>query len=93
MVFRHFVESAVNDLAFNASLHVGNFFGTLVDEQYHKGYVGIIFRNAVRDFFKQCCFARFRGRHNHTALPFSDWRDKVDFADCEVVFAARVFKF
>ena len=38
-------------------------------------------------------FARFRRRHDHTALPFSDWRDKVDFADCEVVFAARVFKF
>ena len=56
----------------NGSLHVGNFFGTLVDQKAHQMHFGIVRRNGRCDILQDRGFARLGRRNDKTTLAFAD---------------------
>ncbi len=78
MIVAFLVKRAVNDLSFDATLHVGHFFGALVDQKHHQLHFGRIDGDRMRDHFQKGGFTCFRRRNDHSALSLSDRRDQVD---------------
>ena len=74
------VEGRGNDFAAHRALHVGDFLGTLVDEQHDQIALGVIFSDRLRNVLQQNGFAGTGRRHDQRALAFADRRDDVDDA-------------
>ncbi|MBG9885384.1 hypothetical protein ABE10_02035, partial [Bacillus toyonensis] len=80
VVLRGAVERRGDDLAFDRALHVGDLFGTLVDEHDHEVHLGVVLRDRVRDLLQHDRLAGLRGRHDEAALALADRGDEVDDA-------------
>ena len=89
---RRFVEGRGNDLAFDRALHVGDFFGPLVDQQNDQVALGMIGRDRVGDILQQNRLTGPRRRHDQAALAFAERRYDVDHARRQVL-DGRVFDF
>ena len=74
------VEGGGDDLAFDRAAHVGDFFGSLVDEQRKEVAFGMIGRNGVGDFLEQGRLAGFGRRHNERPLPLADRTEQIEDA-------------
>ena len=60
--------------------HVGDLFGTLVDEQHDDVALGVVALDRVHDLLDDRRLARLRRRHDHAALALADRRDEIDDA-------------
>ena len=77
------VERGADDFRLDGALHIGDFFGSLVDEQHDEPHLGMVPRNAVGDFLQQDCFAALWGRYDETALTLPDRCEHVNDAHRE----------
>ena len=75
-----FVEGRGDNFGIDRACHVGNFFGTLVDEEHHEIGVGIVGGNGVGDLLHQNRLTRFGLRDDEGALSLADGRKQVDDA-------------
>ena len=66
------IKGRRNNFAFNQTLHLGNFFRTFVDQQYHQHTVRMVVSNALGNVLQQHGFTRFRRCHNQTTLATTD---------------------
>ena len=78
------VERRGDDFAVDRALHVGDFFGTLVDEQRHDVRVRMIDRDRVRDVLEQRRLSGFRRRDDERALALADRAEQIDDARREL---------
>ena len=78
------VEGRGDDFAVDRALHVGDFFGTLVDEQRDDVRVGMVDRDRVGDVFEQRRLAGLRRRDDQRALALADRREQIDDARREL---------
>ena len=78
------VERRGDDFAVDRALHVGDFFGTLVDEQRDDVRVGMIDRDRVRDVLEQRRLTGFRRRDDQRALALADRAEEIDDARREL---------
>ena len=72
-----FVERGGNHLSPDVALHVGDLFGTLVDQQHDQKDLGVILRNGIRDPLQQHGLAGARRRHDQPALPLAEGAEQV----------------
>ncbi len=85
VALRRFVEGGRDDLAAHRALHVGDFFGPLVDEQHDQVDLGVVLGDAVGDVLQQHRLAGARRRDDQAALALADRRQQVDDAARQVV--------
>ena len=86
-----FIERGTDYFAPHRTLHVGDFFGTLVDQQNDQRNFGVIGGDRIRDVLQQHRFAGAGRRDDQAALAFSDRRDEIHHAAREIV--PRCFQF
>ena len=89
VALRRFVKGGGDDFASDASLHFGDFFRALVNEQHDEVALGVVLADGLGDVLQHHGFARFRRRDDEAALAFADGRDEVNHARGDV-FAAAV---
>ena len=75
-----FVESGGNDLGLDAALHVCDFLGTLVDEEYYDVYFGVVLDYRVRYVLEQYCLTGLWLCDDKSALAFAYRGEHVDYA-------------
>ena len=83
-----FVERGADDLAvgaFDLPLHVGDFFGPLVDEQHDHVGVGVVRENGLGHFLEQDGFAGAGWADDETTLAEADGDEHVDDAHFDLV--------
>ncbi|GAA4074115.1 hypothetical protein GCM10023065_31010 [Microbacterium laevaniformans] len=80
MVFGGTVEGGGDDLTLDGPLHVGDLFGTLVDEHDLESGPRVVRRDRVGDLLQHDRLAGIGGRDDEAALALSDGRDEVDDA-------------
>ena len=83
---RRLVEGRGNHFALHRALHVGDFFGTFVDQQHDQIALRMIVRDRVGDVLQEHGLAGARRRHDQGALAFADRRDDVDNARRQILF-------
>ena len=74
------VKGRSDNFAFNQTLHLGHFFRTFVDQQYHQNAIRMVVRNALRDILQQHGFTGLRRRNNQTTLAAADRRCQIQDA-------------
>ena len=79
------VEGGADDFAAHRALHVGDFFGALVDQQHDQRDLGMIGGDGVGDALQQHRFAGARRRDDQAALALADGRQQIHHAAGEVV--------
>ena len=91
------VERRGDDLGFDGAGHIGDFLGTLVNEQHHQVGFGMVGGNRVGDVLHQNGLTRFGLGDDEGTLTLSDGRKEIDDARREIrgfrVAAERVFFF
>jgi hypothetical protein len=80
------VEATTSPL--HRARHLGDFLGTLVDEQHDQGDVGIVGGDGVGDVLHHHRLAALRAGHQQAALALADRRDHVDDARGDVLLGA-----
>ena len=80
-----FVEGGGDDFAFDGALHVGDFFGPLVNEQHDEDDFGVVRRDGVGDGLQQHGFAGARRCDDEAALAFADRGEQVHDTATDVV--------
>ena len=78
--FWRLVERRGDDFSFDAADHVGDFFGTLVDEKDDEDDFGMVRRDGIGDVLHDDRFARSRRGDDESALSFSDRRGEIEDA-------------
>ena len=78
------VERRGDDFAVDRPLHVGDFFGPLVDEQRDDVGVGMVDRDRVGDVLEQRRLTGFGRRDDQRALALADRREEIDDARREL---------
>ncbi len=84
MTVGRLVEGRCDHFGIDAAHHVGDFLGTLVDEEYHDISLGVIFGDSVGNILKKNSLAGLGRRHDQTTLPLADRREHVDYAGREI---------
>lgn len=84
------VKGGIDHFALYRALHIGDFFGTFVDEKHFEFNIRIVLSDCARNHLQKSRFARFRRRNDDSALSFADGRYKVYATSC--VFSCRSFK-
>jgi len=77
-----------HDLAFDRTLHIGDFLRPLVDQQHDQEAFRMIGGNGMRDVLQEHGLAGARRRHDQGALALADRRHDVDDARREVLLVA-----
>jgi len=77
--FRRLIESRAYDLALYRTLHIGDLFGTLIDQEDYKDDVRIVLHDGVRDLLQQYRLAAIRLRDDKTSLAFADRGQEVHY--------------
>ena len=85
MALRRLVERRGDHLAVHRPLHVGDFFGPLVDQQDDQVHLGVVERHRLRDALQEHRLAGARRRDDQAALPLPDRRHQVHHAARQVV--------
>jgi hypothetical protein len=71
------VEGGGDDLSLDRTLHVGDFFGALVDEQDDEDDLRVVRGDGVGDGLQKHGLASTRRRDDEAALAFADWGEQV----------------
>ena len=79
-----FVEGRGDDLALDRALHVGDFFGALVDEQDDQPDVRVVGGDGIGDLLHEDGLAGAGRGHDQAALPFADGDQQVHDAGGDV---------
>ena len=74
------VQAAGHHLALDAPLHVGDFFGPLVDQQHDQLHVGIVVRDGLADVLQHDRLAGPRRGDDQRALSLAQRREQVHHA-------------
>ena len=74
------VKGRSHNFTLHQTLHLGHFFRTLVNQQYHQHTVRMVVGNALRDILQQHGFTRFWRCHNQTTLTTTNWRSQIQNA-------------
>ena len=82
------VEGAGDDFAAHRARHLGDFLGTLVDQQHDQVALRMVGRDRRGDVLQQHRLAGLRRRHDQAALAFADRRDQIDDAGGQILGAA-----
>ena len=61
----------------HGALHVGHFFGPLVDEQHDEVHFRMVLRHGLGDVLQEDRLAGARRRHDQAALALADGREQV----------------
>src|SRR5664280_2157756 len=72
------VEGRGDDLTLDRPLHVGDFLGTLVDQDHHEVGLRVVGRDGVGDRLQDESLARLGRADDQTALTLADRSDEVD---------------
>ena len=80
-----FVEGRTDHFALDGALHVGDFFGTLIDEENDEGDVGMIGGNGVGDGLEEHRLAGTGRSDDKAALALADRHQQVHDAAGEIV--------
>ena len=86
------VECAGDDLTLYRTPHVGDFFGSLVDQQHHQVNIGIVGFDRMRDLLHHRCLAGLWRRDDEAALALTDRRHQIDDARGEIHGVAGSFE-
>src|SRR5690606_29865248 len=78
MARRRLIEGGGDDLTLHRTLHVGDFFGTLVDQQNEKVAFRMVGGDGMSDILQQNRLTSARWRHDQTALALTERRNQVD---------------
>ena len=78
VLVRWTVEGGGDHFALHRSAHVGDFFGSLVDQQHDEFHLGVILLDARGNGLHDRGLACLRRRHDDAALTLADRRDQVD---------------
>jgi len=73
-----FIEGGGDDLTLHGALHLGDFFGPLVDEQHDQIDLGMIRGDRRRDVLQQHGLAGLGRRDDEAALALADRRHEID---------------
>ena len=84
VLFGRTVEGRRRNFTTNAATHVGDFFGTLVNEQHDEVHVGIVRLDGLCDLLHHRGLTGLRRRHDEATLAFADGGDEVHDARCQV---------
>ena len=84
VVLRRQVEGGAVDFAVDAALHVGDFFGAFVHQQYDQLHFRVVVGDAVGQLFHQLRFTRSRRCDDQSPLPFADGGEKIQHAPGEL---------
>ena len=85
------VEGGTDHFAAHRALHVGDFFGALVDQQHDQRDFGMVGGDGIGDALQQHRFAGAGRRDDQAALPFADGREQIHHAardSCRARFRA-----
>jgi len=74
------VEGRGNHLALHRALHIGDFFGPLVDEEHDQVHLGVVLRDAVRDVLQQHRLAGPGRGDDQAALALADRHEQIEDA-------------
>ncbi len=85
VALRRLVERRRDHLAVDRSLHVGDFFRTLVDQQDDQVDLGVVLRHRLRDGLQQHGLAGARRRDDQSALALAERRHQVHDARRQVL--------
>ncbi len=78
MFFNGVVVARCEDDSRNVALHVGDFFGALIDEKQDKFDVRVIVMDAVRDVLEEDGFSRTRRSDDEPALAEAYGSEQID---------------
>ena len=79
------VEGRTHDLAANGSLHVGDLFGALVDQQHDQMHVRMVGGDRICDGLQQHRLAGTRRGDDERPLALAQRRDQIHGAAAEVL--------
>ena len=79
------VERGADDFALHGPLHVGNFFGPLVDEQHDQDDFRVIGRDGICDRLQQHGLAGSGRSDDQPALAFANWRKQIHHAAADAL--------
>ncbi len=71
------IERRADHFGLHVLLHVGDLFGSLIDEQHDQRHLRVILQHRVGDFLHDDRLARARWRDDQAPLAFADRRDDV----------------
>ena len=74
------VKGGSNHFTFHQTLHLGHFFRTFVDQQYHQDTVRVVVCDALRDVLQQHGFTGFRRRDDQTTLAAANRGGQIQYA-------------
>ena len=80
VALRSFVEGGADDFALDGALHVGDFFGALVDEQHDERDFRMIDGDGIGHGLQHHGFAGARRSDDQAALAFADGAEQVEHA-------------
>ena len=85
-----FIERRGHHLAFDRTLHFGNFFGALIDQQNDQVNLGKVCRDGMSNVLQHHGLAAFRTGHQQAALTLADRGDDIDDASGQVFFGLDI---
>ena len=83
-----FVEGGRDYFTFDHPLHLGHFFRTLVNQQYHQHTFRVIRCNRLSDILQQNGFTGFWRSNDQTTLTATDWRGQIQYPGSDIFFTA-----
>ena len=94
VAFCWLVEGGRDDFGLDGACHVGDFFGSLVDEEHHHVDFGVVLGNGVGDVFHEHGLTCLGLRYDEGALTFADGGKEVYHTDAHgVTFACAEVEF
>ena len=83
------VESRGNNLPFDTTLHISDFFGTFIDQQNDQIALWVVLFDRIGDILQQNGFTSPWRRHDQTTLAFTNGRHQIDDT-CRAVLDRRI---
>ena len=83
-----FIEGRGDDLGFDVFLHVGDFFGALVDQEDDQDHLGVVLVDRVGELLHQDGLTSLRLGDDQAALALADGRQEVDHPHRDVALFA-----
>ncbi len=75
---RRFVEGRAYDLAVHRALHIGDLFGSLVNEEDNQNNLLVVVRDGLGNILQHHGLPRSRSSHDQPSLPLPDRGQEID---------------
>ena len=85
-----FIKSGCNDLALDGALHLGYFFGALIDQEHHHVNIRVVGRDGMGNVLHHHRLAAFGWSYQQSTLAFTDGGNDVDDASSDIFVALVV---